>query len=383
MLFKIQRSFYRLSTFKASSVQWRTWVSNPGFFLEFSMKSVRWARRAFTLIELLVVIAIIAILIALLLPAVQQAREAARRTQCKNNLKQIGLAMHNYHDIHNQFPPSIGWGRNPGGGDDVHQAWSDKVFILPQIERGAEFSRLDPTQPPYTHWWRGGNLSLSGRIPVFNCPSDQPNQNGTDGNHSYSINNGVMRYGAPGATSPMSGWEGRHNGFASYVSHQGGGHNNTPVNFASFLDGTSNTACYAEFGKTNFVPEPYGPKSMQLKTWVGDTGTHRELRQACLAQTASADNGGGRHAMRGAGWSWSFPTGGGAYSHNMNPNETGCFSQQGDWFGSNMVSASSYHTGGAQIALCDGSVRFISENIDHETWVRVGVRNDGQTLGEF
>jgi prepilin-type N-terminal cleavage/methylation domain-containing protein/prepilin-type processing-associated H-X9-DG protein len=335
------------------------------------------ARRAFTLIELLVVIAIIAILIALLLPAVQQAREAARRTQCKNNLKQIALATHNYHDIHNQFPPSIGWGRNPGGGDDVHRAWSDKVFLLPQLERGSEFAGLDYFQPPYTHWWRGGNLTLSGRLPVFNCPSDQPNQNGPDGNFSYAISNGVMRFNG------ISGWEGRHNGFASYTSYQPGGHNNQPVNFATIIDGTSNTACYSEFGKTTFVPQPYGPRGMQIKTWVADGGTHRDLRQRCLALTDSADNGGGRHHMRGAGWSWSFVGGAGAYAHNMNPNETSCFGFQGDWFGSTLNSASSYHTGGVQVALCDGSVRFVSDNIDNETWVRLGCRNDGQVLGEF
>lgn len=347
------------------------------------MRSVPWYRRGFTLIELLVVIAIIAILIALLLPAVQQAREAARRTQCKNNLKQIGLAMHNYHDIHNQFPISIGWARNPGGGDDVHGAWSDKVFMLPQLERAAEFTAARPTERPNTNWWRGENIALSGRLPVFNCPSDQVAQDGPAGNFSYSINQGVMRYAAPGATDGSSGWEGRSNGVASYVSHQPGGHNCVPINFSAIIDGTSNTACYAEFAKDAFVPEPYGPRTKQLKTWVADGGTHRDLRTRCLAQTASADNGGGRHAMRGAGWSWSFAPAGGAYTHNMNPNETSCFSQQGDWFGSTLVSASSFHTGGAQVALCDGSVRFVSENIDNETWARVGVRNDGQTLSEW
>jgi len=340
------------------------------------MKTVNWERRAFTLIELLVVIAIIAILIALLLPAVQQAREAARRTQCKNNLKQIVLAMHNYVDVNNQFPPSIGWNITATG--DRHGAWSDKVFLLPQLERANEFAQLRYDQLPYTHWDRGHNVALSGRLPMFNCPSDIPNQNGPDGNFSYAINNGTMRYAPPGRTTAISGWEGRHNGIASYVNV---GHN-APVTFATILDGTSNTAAYSEFGKTTFVPEPYGPRGMQLKTWVGGN-TNTELRANCLAQTASADNGGGRHHMRGAGWSWSFIGEASAYSHTMNPNETSCFGFEGDWGGSTLNAASSYHTGGVQIALADGGVRFISENIDNGTWVNLGCRNDGQVLGEF
>ncbi|MEZ6126391.1 MAG: DUF1559 domain-containing protein [Planctomycetaceae bacterium] len=103
------------------------------------MKSLQVQKRGFTLIELLVVIAIIAILIALLLPAVQQAREAARRTQCKNNLKQLGLAFHNYHDIYNTFPPAYVDLRGAGGvpDNDGHWAWS--AFILPQIDQSTSF----------------------------------------------------------------------------------------------------------------------------------------------------------------------------------------------------------------------------------------------------
>ncbi len=344
------------------------------------MKVNVWHRRAFTLIELLVVIAIIAILVALLLPAVQQAREAARRTQCKNNLKQIGIAMHNYHDVHGQFPPSIGW--NPGPGpftDSLVAAFSDKVFMLPMLERSNEFNQIRYDQNPYHHWYRGSNTALSGRLPVFNCPSNSTvNQGGADGNFTYAINNGVQRLSPNG--SPISGWEGRHNGIASYIGQRG--NSNSPVTFASITDGTSNTAAYGEFGMDLFRPEPYEQKTKQIKTWVGGN-THQELRQNCLNQTASADNGGGRHGMRGAGWAWSFIGAGGTYSHNMNPNETTCFSNEGDWYGSNMFSASSWHTGGVQICLADGSVKFISENIDHNLWVFIGARNDGQVIGEF
>lgn len=347
------------------------------------MKKNAWKRRAFTLIELLVVIAIIAILVALLLPAVQQAREAARRTQCKNNLKQIGIAMHNYHDVYGQFPPSIGW--NPGPTtyrDDIQAAFSDKVFMLPMLERANEFNRLRYDQYPYAHWYRGSNTALSGRLPVFNCPSNaNPNQGGADGNFTYAINNGVQRLSIDGV-NPISGWEGRHNGIASYLGQPG--NQDAPVTFATITDGSSNTAAYGEFGMDNFKPEPYvaGVRTKQIKTWAGGN-THQALRTSCNNTTASADNGGGRHAMRGAGWSWSFVGAGAVYSHNMNPNETSCHSNEGDWYGSTMMSASSWHTGGAQILLADGGVRFVSENIDNNIWVRVGARNDGQVIGEF
>lgn len=345
------------------------------------MKLNAWNRKAFTLIELLVVIAIIAILVALLLPAVQQAREAARRTQCKNNLKQIGIAMHNYHDVYNQFPPSVGWNPGPAYANDITASFSDKVFMLPMLERANEFSRLRYDQYPYHHWYRGSNTSLSGRLPVFNCPSNaNPNQGGPDGNFTYAINMGVQRLTLTG-TNPISGWEGRHNGIGSYLGNPG--NQDAQVNFQAITDGSSNTAAYSEFGMIQFIPEPYTqPRSMQLKTWVGGN-THTEIRTQCLAQTASADNGGGRHAMRGAGWAWSFVGAGAAYTHNMNPNETSCYSNEGDWYGSTLMSASSWHTGGVQICLADGSVKFISDNIDNGTWVKIGARNDGQVIGEF
>src|SRR5512135_1528420 len=122
-------------------------------------------RQAFTLIELLVVIAIIAVLIALLLPAVQQAREAARRSQCKNNLKQIGLAMHNYHDVANCFPVSIGWNQN----QSRNGAFSDKVMMLPYLDQAPMYNLINYRQdpPPDGIGWFGGNQNpvLSGRLP--------------------------------------------------------------------------------------------------------------------------------------------------------------------------------------------------------------------------
>ncbi|MEY2725472.1 MAG: hypothetical protein RLZZ458_1339, partial [Planctomycetota bacterium] len=103
-------------------------------------------RRAFTLIELLVVIAIIAILVALLLPAVQQAREAARRTQCKNNLKQLGIALHNYHDTNNRFPPGAFW-NNPNSGRNYQQGGL-LTHLLPYVEQAVMFNQIPFSNPP-------------------------------------------------------------------------------------------------------------------------------------------------------------------------------------------------------------------------------------------
>src|ERR1041384_123408 len=123
------------------------------------------ARRGFTLIELLVVIAIIAILIALLLPAVQQAREAARRTQCKNNLKQIGLAMHNYHDAYATFPLSSSWELGPGDCFALRR-WS--VRILPYFEQSNLYSRWDINKGPFQS---PNRQLLTNPVPLYLCPT--------------------------------------------------------------------------------------------------------------------------------------------------------------------------------------------------------------------
>jgi prepilin-type N-terminal cleavage/methylation domain-containing protein len=346
--------------------------------------TLRSVRSAFTLIELLVVIAIIAILIALLLPAVQQAREAARRTQCRNNLKQIGLGLHNYHDNFGCFPISMSWGRiDPATDWDRRQAFSDKVYMLPYLDQAPMYNQTNWNDFPWNPWNTGSNLPQSARLPVFNCPSNaETNANGPNGEFSYAINIGVINYSTDN-TNVISGTNGRHNGMACYTNWPG---ESDQVNrIAKFTDGTSNTAAYSEFGTVPCNPASTGRRTMQMHNWSepGGANPHRLVRDHCLNNVGHVGDC-GRHNARGSSWASSFIGFGGAYAHNMNPNEKPCFAtNQGDWRGSTTMSASSHHTGGVHVLMTDGAVRFVSDNINFDTWAGIGTRNGSETIGDF
>lgn len=333
-------------------------------------------RHGFTLIELLVVIAIIAVLIALLLPAVQQAREAARRSQCKNNLKQIGLALHNYHDNYNQFPISVGW--SPWT-NEKEGAFSDKAYMLPYLDRVSEFNQINFYQRPWDGYWGWAgtnNISTNSlRLPVFNCPSQSNETIGGQGNFTYAINTGTA-----GVYNGRQFAAGSHNGLASYV---GAGATSDPrVKIPSVTDGTSSTVAYSEF----IIENQTAPPNQQVHTWAGDAGTQTpaQLRQACL--TIGTTNYTGRPGLRGSHWAWSFAGVGAGYTHTMAPNDWPCvIANNGgsDWEGDNLMSASSLHTGGVHTLMCDGAVRFISNNINYNTWLAIGTRNGGETVGDY
>ena len=327
----------------------------------------RRGQRAFTLIELLVVIAIIAVLIALLLPAVQQAREAARRTQCKNNLKQIGLAMHNYHDTCGMFPISIGW--NPIT-NERQGAFSDKVFMLPYLDRANEYNGTNFNDFPWDSngWYGNANITTqSKRLPVFNCPSSAYEAAGGQANHTYAINIGQQINGK---------FDGQNNGIACYVGAGGG--NDRPVKMSSVVDGTSNTVAYSEF----VIDGDGTPNKYQVHNWSTTANDDKTARNNCITMPAS--NLSGRQGMRGTSWAWSFQGTGGAYTHTMAPNDWPCHSLGGsDWLGQNGMSANSLHTGGVHVLMADGAVKFVSQNIDFQTWVAVGTRNGNEIVGEF
>jgi len=351
---------------------------------ENEMRKSRGLRKAFTLIELLVVIAIIAILIALLLPAVQQAREAARRTQCKNHLKQWGLAMHNYHDVHNQFAISgiNNWGTTSKG--------SALVQLLPYVEQSALFTSIDFANTiPFTHpnldWWNVPNSSLvpmlnpngftqrwmSAKISILRCPSTQsPKSESWDWDmttSSYAPSMGAQRMDsntacqsfAPGSPEQLGRVSGFFNdgpsghGNAANANETSGPFARTgwSANFGQIPDGTSNTIMMGEVLSTLECTDHghYGAFTMNNQ-WFATTAPIN-------FRTCDSGHGYTQPTPRPAcNMTNSWPTARGFKSD---------------------------HTGGAQFVLCDGSVRFISENIDYATYQALGSRRDGTVVGEF
>lgn len=345
------------------------------------MSLKRWSirRAGFTLIELLVVIAIIAVLIALLLPAVQQAREAARRSQCRNNLKQIGLAIHNYHDAMGTFPVIFGWNAATG---ERTGAFTDKVMLLPYLDQAPIYSRVNFNDFPWDSggWFGGSNIqTMSMRMPIFICPTEPNVTKGGAANFNYAMSHGVQPFNQFG--------DGRsHNGFAHAVGWPGNGTNpdGGPVTAGKFPDGLSNTACYSEILVDPSIP--YNKKySMHDWTWGGANPANN--RQICNNFTQSNwinNTDGGRQGMKGCSWGWAFGGVGATYTHTMGPNEKACHNGPvEDWSSNNMVGAQSYHVGGVHLCMGDGSVRFVSENVNYKTWQAIGSRNGDEVITEF
>ena len=329
-----------------------------------------WRRRGFTLVELLVVIAIIGVLIALLLPAVQMAREAARRSQCSNNLKQISLATHNYHDTHNSFPISIAWKRNEiNGPGEIRSCFSSKWFLLPYIEQNNLYERTNIHTGCFTNGWGAQyNTHLSVRLPIFNCPS-QPNSIAAGvANFTYAINQGTSHYNHATGTTGQMAEPGKHNGFAAQKS-QDNWSSDPNTTFGTMPDGSSTTASFSEFVLD------VGPRQPRYMTysWAGGNNT-ADVRRACLAQSGGND----RYEMRGRSWSWGGHLGGEFYGHTMLPNEKSCHSYRGDWEGDVLMTASSGHPAGVNVARADGSVTFVPNTVNQFVWWAFGTRNGGE-----
>lgn len=370
-------------------------------------------RKGFTLIELLVVIAIIAILVALLLPAVQQAREAARRSSCKNNLKQLGIALHNYHDTYGMFTFMKGGTGTGANGttcsntapytqrDNNCGRLSGFMGLMPFLEQGPLYDTVQagdvsgspaiaPGGPTGWSSWSGWNVA----IPAVLCPSD--------------------------------GYRPRDNRVTNYVFNVGDSPNNVTWNigtrgmfsrrrcyrFRDVVDGTSNTlamsevivASWGSYQSPTTGPTGHRPFiGVQLNA-VGLNGGTNENPAQCLTGYSSDEwDAGIEHKSRRGSNLWDGQPENVAFNTILPPNKPGCIqgnNRNGD--GSHVIlPPTSAHRGGVQAVMVDGAVRFISENIDtnglpvnalgqsasgpspYGVWGALGTRNGGEIVSEF
>jgi prepilin-type N-terminal cleavage/methylation domain-containing protein/prepilin-type processing-associated H-X9-DG protein len=302
-------------------------------------------RTAFTLIELLVVIAIIAILIGLLLPAVQKVREAAARAQCQNNLKQIGVGLHNYHSAYQKLPP----GSNPSG-------FTVLTLLLPFMEQDNLYKQINFTASADDPLNAGPNGTP---IKTLICPSDAFTlPQGLAGNN-YFANYGT-NINFFGNSSVANGvFALRDNG----------------ISLLAITDGTSNTVAFSELKKGDFNNAVYSPAD-----WlnVGSAGLPTTADQAySICQTVNVQDLSLQCFSAGGEWLGDDNTGT-AYTHVVPPNTTNCCWLANLTFA---VTASSYHTNGVNLLLCDGSVRFVPNSISLATWRALGTRQGGEVLG--
>lgn len=308
----------------------------PLFYLRGAMKQ----KQGFTLVELLVVIAIIGVLIALLLPAVQAAREAARRSQCSNNLKQIGLGLHNFHDVNGHFPPA------DSRTNDNGYKWS--VFILPYVEQNNLYETIKTglTIDPKGKVNSGNvcdcnrqNQAGGSRIEMYVCPSDTlPDQKPSSASTRKCGKSNYLASGGPGISTNKTG-----NGFWDRRL--------AVFRFRDVTDGLSNTIAVGEVSgdDTGSVPGDQG----WFPAWAGcrDHGNcERLFRFTTTDRAINLRNGGG-------------PAGTNDVTNNSG-------------FGS-------LHPTGAQFLFGDGSVHFLSETINTTTYVNLGRRNDGNVVSDF
>lgn len=309
-------------------------------------------RRGFTLIELLVVIAIIAILIALLLPAVQQAREAARRSTCKNKLRQFGLALNNYHDTHSVFPSSQVASGDCGGGTRPPAAMNlnGLVLLLPFLDQAALYNQLDFNQA-FDDYSSSG-MSLAGGtasnnaakvnrvLPIFNCPSD-PGPIGSSTSSTYNLPGGTPDHRTNydfvvyrSSYNECNNW--RNRGTIRTMFEDG-----SDCRIRDITDGTTNTVAMAE------------------------------TRKSCCGNGNNASWGGRGWVQIGLSLYSSPP-------NNTIRSGTDFAPRLGDWGWTG-----SYHTGGIQVLLGDASVRFMSENISSTIRTNLERIGDGNVIGEW
>ena len=313
------------------------------------METIKRSRSAgFTLVELLVVIAIIGILIAMLLPAVQAAREAARRMQCCNNFKQVGVAMHGYHAANNCFPCGWSHAEYDCGLDFFFEGFGWGAYILPYMEQVDIYDNLitDGTFPGRFKDPANGHLNAAGAtINAFLCPSDPQNE------PRVEVTN-LFDNGDPGA---------------------GGKDDHGRSNMAGAADSIDWT-CGTRLGINTHYPDPQG--SGILRGW--ETTKIRDVSDG-TSHTVLVGEVTGRGPGTWSGFFWSSTA---VVDASGGVNGMGSVPGGGVWRGRDS-GFSSYHSGGCHFVLADGSSRFVSEEIDQTTLERIVSRNDGEMPGEF
>ncbi len=352
-------------------------------------------RRGFTLIELLVVIAVIAVLVALLLPAVQQAREAARRGQCKNNLKQLGLALNNYESSFNTLPPgrivnlspaddqsqSANGGATTGNGN----CFSAFAQLLPQLDQAPLYNQINFLSGPDTAVNNGPSTTP---IPMFLCPSDSGIPTLAQGTGLTNVTNYVMNTGTTFSVSPRNPSGNRVTGIF---------YENSRTRISDILDGTSQTVCLSEQ-----VLSINGDPTLNGANWTGVTpslgfvlttgNNNSSSGPELINYPGDCAAGNNLQTDRGNRLLYAAP-GHTMYNHIRGPNDLGIDCRGGlpqstrnfYWWSrlSHNIASHSKHTGGVHSLFCDGHVQFVSNSINLPTWQALGSRNGGEVVGDF
>ena len=321
------------------------------------LRNSRWgasSRAGFTLIELLVVMAIIAVLISLLLPATQAAREAARRVQCKNNLRQIGIALHNYESTHKVFPP---------GTLGFPMVFSPLAHLLPSVEQSNLQNLVDFNVPPLDFGipgWMANDAAAHTTVNLFICPSDRgevPNSSFGPSNYAGNVGSGLVN---DGSSTDADG--------VIFVR--------SSVAFQDITDGTSYTAAFSEtllgsgVDGTGAVADDPARQSILLPMGTPTTPA------ACTPTAATNWSG-----QRGAKWINGHYQDT-LYNHYYAPNaaESDCNNAFHNYA---LTAARSQHSDGVHTLMCDGSVRFIRDNVDLDLWHAMGTRDRREPITNF
>ncbi len=323
-------------------------------------------RPAFTLLELLVTLTIIGVIVALVLPAVQAAHESARRAQCQNNLKQIGLASSSYEATHQAFPCGVGGSGPPG----FIPRWSAQALMLGQLDQRNLFNSLNFSFVPWGHhpvYSPPNATALSTRLEVFFCPSDSDN---IDEMYGMAHNN----YRASAGTKPVNllvpraGADGYNNGVFWYQS---------AVRISQITDGTSTTALFGE--RCLGDPEMIDPKGDYYDLFGVTASPDVECAKADINTFPRVEVD-----VEWSGQRWAdgniFYT---RYHHILPPNRPSCNMGGDDYQGAALVTASSRHPGGVNSLQVDGSVRFVREAIASQVWRSIGTISGGEVSSDF